>query len=68
MPLIFILLVSQNTVQSLAVSVMSLISTWRSWCELDGSNARCCPALKVSAHGEGHAKADLRINLLDVQI
>lgn len=30
-PLIFILLVSQNTLKNLAMAVMGLISTWRSW-------------------------------------
>ena len=68
MPLIFILLVSQNTLKNLATSVMGLISTWRSWRELDGSNTCCCAALEISARGEGDAKAGLGINLLDVQV
>lgn len=47
---------------------MGLISTQRSWNELDGSNACCCAALEISTHGEGDVKAGLGINLLDVQV
>ena len=68
MPLIFILLVSQDTLKNLAISVMGLISTQRSWRGLDGSNARCCAALEISPRGEEDVRADLGINLLDVQV
>ncbi|KAM9532776.1 uncharacterized protein ACIB01_013465 [Guaruba guarouba] len=47
---------------------MGLISPWRSWRELDGSNASCCAVPEISARGEGHLKADLGMNLLDVQL
>lgn len=67
MPLIFILLVSQNTFKNLALSVMGLINSPRSRRELDGSNACRCAALEISARGED-VKADLGINLLDVQV
>lgn len=68
MLLIFILLVSQNAPKNLAVSLTGLISTRRSWRELDGSNTCCCAALENSARGEGDVKAGLGIDLLDVQV
>lgn len=68
MPLIFILLVSQNTFKNLAISVMGLINSPRSRRELDGGNACCCAALEISARGEGDVKGDLGISLLDVQV
>lgn len=62
-PLIFILLVSQNTLKNLPVSVMGLISTQRSWC---GWNTWA--VLEISPCGERDARAGLGTNLLDVQV
>lgn len=63
--LIFILLVSQNTLK-ISLS-LGLISTRRRRRGLDGGGV-CCPAAHRIVPCEGDVRADLGIHLLDVQV